>query len=156
MGIIPISEEFSFLIDYTYEGFNISTLCHPSCLKELFLVCSQGSPEHGSTVSLTCRMIWVGMYLRVHLVPAPRHEQECHHWIRLPRTSSNLVLNTFRYGASTASLGNLFQCLSILIAKNFLLTSDLNLPSFRWKTFPLVLSLTAHIISPGMILPAAF
>ena len=33
------------------------------------------------------------------------------HWIRLPRASSNLALNMSRNGASTPSLGNLFQCL---------------------------------------------
>jgi len=33
---------------------------------------------------------------------------------RLPRATSSLVLIAFRDGASTASLGNLFQCVTAL------------------------------------------
>ena len=64
---------------------------------------------------------------------------------RLPRTPSNLVWNASRDGASTASLGSLCQCLTALWVKNFFLTSNLNLPSFSLKPFPLVLSLSAHV-----------
>uniref|UniRef100_A0A8D0EWZ9 GDNF family receptor alpha like n=1 Tax=Strix occidentalis caurina TaxID=311401 RepID=A0A8D0EWZ9_STROC len=42
-------------------------------------------------------------------------------------TPSNLALNTSREGASTTSLGNLFQCLTTLMLKNFFLISNLNL-----------------------------
>ena len=42
--------------------------------------------------------------------------------------------------AFTTSLGNLFQCLTILIVKILFLISNLNLPSFSLKPFPLVLS----------------
>ena len=55
---------------------------------------------------------------------------------------SNLALNTFRDGASTTSLGSLFQHLATLIVKNFPLTSNLNLPSLNLKPFPLVLLFT--------------
>ena len=46
---------------------------------------------------------------------------------RLPRATSSLALNASRDGASTASLGNLFQCVTTLCVKNFLLLSNLNL-----------------------------
>ena len=43
------------------------------------------------------------------------------HYIRLIKAPSNLTLNTSNDGASTTSLGNLFQCLTTLILKNFFL-----------------------------------
>ncbi|KAK4810670.1 hypothetical protein QYF61_007470 [Mycteria americana] len=60
--------------------------------------------------------------------------------IRLLRAPSNLTLNVSRDGASTTSLGNLFQCLTTLIVKNFFLKSSLNLPSLSLKPLLLVLS----------------
>uniref|UniRef100_A0A8C2T2L6 P53 and DNA damage regulated 1 n=2 Tax=Coturnix japonica TaxID=93934 RepID=A0A8C2T2L6_COTJA len=56
---------------------------------------------------------------------------------------SNLALNTSKDGASTTSLGSLFQALTTLLVKNFPLTSNLNLPSFNSKPFPRVLLLSA-------------
>uniref|UniRef100_A0A669QC17 UBC core domain-containing protein n=1 Tax=Phasianus colchicus TaxID=9054 RepID=A0A669QC17_PHACC len=48
---------------------------------------------------------------------------------RLPRATSSLALNACRDGASTASLGNLFQCLttlwSCLLCFFFVFISDL-------------------------------
>ena len=64
---------------------------------------------------------------------------------RLPRAPSNLAFNTskMRDGQGIHSLsGQLFQHLTTLIAKNFPLTSNLNLPSFNFKPFPLVLPLS--------------
>jgi len=61
------------------------------------------------------------------------------HQTRLPRATSSLALNASRDEASTASLGNLFQCISTLCVKNFLLISNLNLPCLSLKPFPLVL-----------------
>ena len=58
----------------------------------------------------------------------------------LPRAPSSLALNASRDGASTTSLGNLFQCITTLWVKNFLLISNLNLPCLSLKPFPLVLS----------------
>ena len=69
------------------------------------------------------------------------------HQTRLPRATSSLALNASRDGASTASLGNLFQCVTTLWVKNFLLISNLNLPCLSLKPFPLVLSLTTLINS---------
>ncbi|KAK4825361.1 hypothetical protein QYF61_026880 [Mycteria americana] len=57
--------------------------------------------------------------------------------IRLLRAPT---LNVSRNGASTTSLGNLFQCFITLTVRNFFLTSSLNLPSFSLKPLPLVLS----------------
>ena len=57
------------------------------------------------------------------------------HQTRLPRATSSLALNASRDGASTASLGNLFQCVTTLWVKNFLLIANLNLPSY-FKTIP--------------------
>ena len=41
------------------------------------------------------------------------------HQTRLPRATSSLAFNAFRDGASTASLGNLFQCVTTPCVKNF-------------------------------------
>jgi len=56
-------------------------------------------------------------------------------------------LNAAREGAATASLGSLRQGLTNLTAKNFLLKSNLGLPSFSLKPLPLVLSLPALVKS---------
>uniref|UniRef100_A0A8C2Y8F8 Ankyrin repeat and sterile alpha motif domain containing 1B n=1 Tax=Coturnix japonica TaxID=93934 RepID=A0A8C2Y8F8_COTJA len=58
-------------------------------------------------------------------------------------TSPCPTLNTSKDGASTTSLGSLFQDLTTLLVKNFPLTSNLNLPSFNLKPFPRVLLLSA-------------
>ena len=42
--------------------------------------------------------------------------------------SHSLALNASRDGESTTSLGNLFQCVTTLCVKNFLLKPNLNLP----------------------------
>jgi len=66
---------------------------------------------------------------------------------------SNLALNTSRDGASTDSLGSLFQHLTTLIEKNFPLMSKLNLPSFNLKPFPLVLLLPTLVKSSRSLQP---
>jgi len=48
------------------------------------------------------------------------------HQTRLPRATSSLALNASRDGASTASLGNLFQCVTTLWVKNI---ASHNIPS---------------------------
>ncbi|KAK4827897.1 hypothetical protein QYF61_022320 [Mycteria americana] len=76
---------------------------------------------------------------------------------RLLRAPSNLTLKVSRDGASTTSLGNLCQCFTTFIIKNFFLISSLNLPSFTLKPLPLVLSQQAlpkrlkgcNKVSPG-------
>ena len=60
---------------------------------------------------------------------------------KLLKAPPNLALNTSREGESTASLGNLCQCLTTIMVKNFFLIPKLNLPSFILKPLTLVLSL---------------
>jgi len=74
-------------------------------------------------------------------------------YTRFPKGPSKVALNTAREGASTASPGNLFQYLTTLIVKNFLLLSNLNLPSFSLKPLPLAPSLHALVRGPS---PAFF
>jgi len=63
-------------------------------------------------------MVSVGRVLKDHLVPTPpAMSRDIFHQTRLLR--SNLALNTAREGAATASLGNLFQCFTTLMVKNF-------------------------------------
>jgi len=63
--------------------------------------------------------------------------------LTLPRASSNLALGTCRDRASTVPLANLFQGLTALWVKNFLLTSYPNLP-FQLKTVPSCSTLSDH------------
>jgi len=51
------------------------------------------------------------------------------------------LLNTCGDGDLVISLGSFFQCLVTFLVKNFLLISNLNLPSRNLRLFPLVLSL---------------
>jgi len=71
------------------------------------------------------------------------------HQSRVLRAPSNLVLNTSREGAATASLGSLGQCFTTTMVKNFFLISNLNLPSFSLEPFPLVPSLHTLVKSPS-------
>jgi len=71
------------------------------------------------------------------------------HQTRLLRAPSSLALNTARDGAATAYLGNLCQCFTTLMVKNFFLISNLNLPSSSLDPFPLVLSLHTLVKSPS-------
>ena len=57
------------------------------------------------------------------------------HYTRLPRATSSLALNASRDGASTTSLGNLFQCVTTLCVKKLFLISNLNLLS-QFKIIP--------------------
>ena len=61
------------------------------------------------------------------------------HLIGLLKALSNLALNISREEASTTSLGNLFQCLTTFMVKNFFLIFSLNLPFFTLKPLALVL-----------------
>ena len=61
------------------------------------------------------------------------------HQSRLPRATSSLALDAPSLDAFTTYLGNLFQCITTLWVKNFLLISNLNLPCLSLKPFPLVL-----------------
>ena len=65
------------------------------------------------------------------------------HQIRLPRAPSNLAFSAPGMGHHSFS-GQLCQGLTALWVKNFCLISNLSLPSFNLKLFPLVLSLWDH------------
>ena len=97
-------------------------------------------------------MVWFGRQLKTHPVPTPPamgRDRDRLHYTRLLKTPLNLDLNSSREGSSTAPLGNLCQDLTTFIAKNFFLKSNINLPSFRLKPLPLVLSLRALVKSPS-------
>lgn len=64
------------------------------------------------------------------------------YWTRFLKSPSNLALNNSSDGVSTTPLDNLLQCL-IIHSKEFFLISNLNLPSFSMRYFPLLL---LHII----------
>jgi len=74
-----------------------------------------------------------------NLVPPPRSSRVSQS--RLPRAMSSLVLNISMNSYSTISLGNLFQCLSTLIAKRCLFVFRGNFMCFNLCPLPLVLSL---------------
>ena len=90
-------------------------------------------------------MAWVGRDLKDHQVPTALSQAGLPtSTLILDQAAQHLIqrgLNTSKEGASTASLGSLFQHLITLIVKNFILTSKLILPSFNLKPFPLVLPL---------------
>ncbi|XP_048796174.1 uncharacterized protein LOC125691180 [Lagopus muta] len=65
-------------------------------------------------LSQSPRMAWVAQELNAHLVPTPCYVQVANQQPRLPRATSSLASNACRDGASTASLGNLCQCLTTL------------------------------------------
>jgi len=95
-------------------------------------------------------MVWVGRDLTDHLCSNPSATgRDPFHQPRVLQAPYNLALNTAREGTATASLGNLFQCFTTLMVKNFFLISNLNLPSFSLEPFPLVLSLHALVKSPS-------
>ena len=94
-------------------------------------------------------MVRAGRDLKDYLVPAPWHEQGHLPLDRVAQSSIQSGLEHFQGRASAASLGNLCQCFTTLMVKNFLLISNLNLPSFSLQPFPLVLSLHTLVKSPS-------
>ena len=67
--------------------------------------------------------------------------------MRLLRAPSNPALNVSRDGASTTSLGNLCQCSTTLITKNFLLIFNLN--SLLLNHYPLSCHNRSFCFAPG-------
>jgi len=65
------------------------------------------------------------------------------HQNRMPRATVSLALNASRDGASTTSLGNLFQCVTTLCVKNFL---------FREKVTRILLVITSAVQQLKVIL----
>ena len=64
------------------------------------------------------------------------------HQSRLPRATSSLALDAPSLDAFTTYLGNLFQCITTLWVKNFLLISNLNHPCLSLGLFLLILPLS--------------
>ena len=94
--------------------------------------------------------------LNGHLVQLPALNRDTCSSIRCSEPCpQSLTLNVSKDGASTTSLSKLFHCFTTLIAKNFLLTSNLNLPSFSLKPFPLLLSQQTLLksLSPSCLQP---
>ena len=96
-----------------------------------------------------------------HLLQLPSNEQGHHRQIRLPKAQSSLALKDSRDGASTTSLGNLFQCLTNHAVKDFFLISNLNPPSLSLKpSSPVLLPQTLiKSLSPAflwLLLPVAY
>jgi len=75
-----------------------------------------------------------------HLVQIPSSEQGHLQLDQVLRFPSGLTLCVSTDGASTSSPLKLCQCLTTFILNNFFLLSNLILPSFSSKPFPLVLS----------------
>jgi len=95
------------------------------------------------------RMAWVGRDVKDHPVSNSCFGQGCPQKLRLPRAPSNLAFSASRDGAPTTSLGSLCQCLITLCEKkSFVLTSDLNLPSFSLNFLTLSLSDCVKCQSP--------
>jgi len=90
---------------------------------------------------------------RGHLVQLPAVSRDIFNYTRLLRAPSNLALNVSRDGDSTTSLGNIFQCFTTLIVKNFFLISSLNLASLSLKPLLLILSQQALLkrFSPSFL-----
>lgn len=66
---------------------------------------------------------------------SPSLIQHCH----VPKCHTSVFLNAFRNDNSTACLGSLFQCLTTLSEKNFVLISNLNWCDLRLFSLPLLL-----------------
>jgi len=96
------------------------------------------------------RMVWVGRDLKDHAVPAPVP------WAGTPSTRPGCSKphptwswTLLGRGQPQLLFGNLCQCLTTPLVKNFFLIFSLNLPSFSLKPLPLVLSLHAVVKSPS-------
>ena len=66
--------------------------------------------------------------MRVIWSNSPAMDRDTYSYIRLLRALSSLTLSVSRDGASTTSVGNLCQRLTILTVKYFFLISSLNVP----------------------------
>ena len=86
------------------------------------------------------RIIQVGRNLQRSSGLRPCHEQGHLQFYQTAQSPVSLTLKVFRDGASTISLGNMFQCLTTIILKHFFLISNLDPFSFSLKAFPLALS----------------
>lgn len=86
----------------------------------------------------------LGGTLKITLFQALPMARDTFHYTRLLKASPSLALNASRHGASKVSQSNLFQCLTTPTVKNFFLTSNLNLSSFNFNPYPLVVLMYLH------------
>ena len=102
---------------------------------------------------LNHRMVDVGRDLGGHLVQAPCSTRATS--IHLPTTVSRQLWSLSKDGDSTASLGNLCQCLVTPIVKNCFLMFRGKPPCFSLCPLPLVLSLrtTKKSLAPSSLHP---
>ena len=96
--------------------------------------------SHTSMNHITIESFELEGTLKGHLFQVPCHEQGHLQLHQVLRATSSLTLNIIRDGASTTSLGNLCQQLTIRIVKNLFFISNLNLSSFSLEPFSFVLS----------------
>ncbi|KAK4824458.1 LOW QUALITY PROTEIN: hypothetical protein QYF61_015836 [Mycteria americana] len=93
-------------------------------------------------------MLWIGSDLYRSSSPTPLQEQGHLQLDQVAQSPVQPDLQCFLGdGASTTSLGTLFQCFTTLLGKNFFLKSSLNLPSLSLKPLLLVLSQQALLKS---------
>lgn len=97
------------------------------------------------------RSIQLERALKVHPVQFPYNEQRDLQLEQVLRAPSSLTLTVSRDMAFTTSLGDLCQCLTNLIVKNFI--SNLNLPCFSLNPFCLFLSqrILLKSLSPSFV-----
>ena len=85
-------------------------------------------------------MAWIEKDYNDHLVSTPCYVQGCQQLDQAAQSHIQPGLECLQGWASTTSLGNLFQCVTTLWVKNFLLISNLNLSCLSLNPFLLVLS----------------
>jgi len=98
---------------------NVSQVAGNSCTE---------APEQGRTCLRIIESFELEEAPKGHLVQLPRNKQghlQLHQVLSAP---SSLTLRASRYGAATASLGILFQCLATLIVTNIFLIVSLQSP----------------------------
>ena len=107
-----------------------------------------GDTKQCQAIRITACFGLEGTFHTISFQP-PAIGRDANHHTRLLTAPSSPALNASREGASTASLGNLFQCLTTLTVMHFSLIFSLNQPTSRSKPFPLVLSQHALVKCPS-------
>ena len=102
----------------------------------------KGPSPKGIIESWNHRVAWIEKDHKDHRVSTPCYVQGCQ---PLDQAAQSHIPS--RDGASTASWGNPFQCVTTLCVKNFLLISNVKLPCLSLRPLPLVLSLPIVINS---------
>ncbi|KAK4808149.1 hypothetical protein QYF61_000129 [Mycteria americana] len=121
--------------------------------------------EKGQNPKLkTSKLVWVGRDLKDHRVPPPCHGQGCLPLEQAAQSPIQPGLEHFQGWGIHNFSGNLFQCLTALIVKNFFLISNLNLTFFQFKaitpcpitTCPCQKSLSSFPVGPLQVLEGCY